>query len=201
MSSRRAAEAKRWMLRMKIIKRQASIIVLTASLTTVCFSGVQERSNVPKPVIDQNLAIDYGSIFDKYDSKRSVKSRNESLKGGAEFLRLNPHLKAYLISYGGKVSYAGEAIARAEQIKNYLVKVLGVDSNRIEIIDAGHCNGWSVSLWVWARNAREMPTPPTCLDAKDVRIVRKRSKRLCTRTQRRIQQALGADSPVSSLYS
>ncbi len=73
---------------MKIIKRQASIIVLIASLTTVCFSGGQERSNVPKtPVIDQNVAIDYGSIFDKYDSKRSVKSRNESLKGGAEFLR------------------------------------------------------------------------------------------------------------------
>ena len=179
------------MLHMKRVKREASIILLLASLTTVCFSEDQERSNVLKhSMIDQNVAIDYGSIFDKYDSQRSVKSRNESLQGYAEFLRLNPHLKTYLISYGGKVSYVGEAIKRAEQIKKYLVTALGVDANRIEIIDAGHCNGWSVSLWVWARNAPEMPTPPTCLNAKDVRIVGKRSKHSRVRIRSRINKRL-----------
>jgi hypothetical protein len=186
---------------MKIIKRQASLVILLAWVMTVCFSEEQERSNLQKtPVIDQNVAIDYGSIFDKYDSQRSVKSRNESLKGCAEFLILNPHLKAYLISYGGKVSYVGEAVTRAEQIRKYLVKVLGIDANRIQIIDAGHCNRWNVSLWVWHRDAPEMPTPPTCLNAKDVRIVRKRTKAFARRTQRRIQQALAAASVERGYY-
>jgi hypothetical protein len=120
-----------------------------------------------------NVSIDYGGIFDEYDSSRSIKSRNESLEGFAEYLRFSPGIQGYLISYGSRVSYVGEAKDRAAQLKRYLSKI-GVEPTRVEIIDGGHCEEWKIQLWFYVREAGT-PTVFPCLDPKQVRKIRKRA--------------------------
>jgi hypothetical protein len=65
-----------------------------------------------------------------------------------------------------------------EAFAEYLVKIGGVDPNRIEIIDGGHCEKWKIQLWFYAREAPGKPTAFRCLDPKQVRIIRKRAQEM-----------------------
>ena len=145
-------------------------------LMVVTLPLAQQKPPAERP----DVILDYGLLFDNYDSSRTIKSRNRSLDDAAEFLRLSPNFQGSLISYGSRVSYLGEARLHADELKNYLVKKRGVNPDRIVIIDGGHCDNWEVQLWFYVREAPEKPTAWPCLDPKEVRILKRRPQNKVT---------------------
>ena len=147
-----------------------SILIMISS--ALCLGSAQQPqppkdAKEPKPLV----VIDYGLIFEKYDAARAHRFRNRPLDAFAEELRARPGSQGYLLSYGGRVSYVGEAKERARKVKRYLVEVAKLDGSRIEIIDGGHCAEWVVELWVWAGGAPAKPSAQPCLSPKEVKLI------------------------------
>lgn len=114
-------------------------------------------------------------IFDRFDPATTLKSRNESLDGLVDMMRQAPDLFIYIVSSGGRVSYPGEAIERANTIKEYLVGVGRVKAKRIELVNGGYCNEWEIYLWWGVKVPPHQRPPGRCdIDPKEVRIFSKR---------------------------
>jgi hypothetical protein len=60
----------------------------------------------------------------------------------------------------GQVTFAKEAEKRLNRAKNYLVKVRGIDPNRIVTVDCGYSMDLTAQLWVVPTGAE----PPVCMD-------------------------------------
>jgi hypothetical protein len=124
---------------------------------------------------EPELIADYHFIFDRYGVSTTLKSRNQSLDGLAQMMRSTTDLYVYIVSSGGRVSYVGEATERANVLKKYLVGVGGVNANRIEIVDDGHCMEWEITLWWGVKVPPSLrPTSSCYLDPKKVKIIEKR---------------------------
>ena len=79
----------------------------------------------------------------------------------------------YIIYYGGRVNIQpygsphtrrlprrGEAFARAAAIKSRYVNSLGIDGNRIMLLNGGYRENWTVELWLVPKGGRPpLPTP------------------------------------------
>jgi hypothetical protein len=131
-------------------------------------SSKDDKENEPQTIVD------YHFIFDVYYASRSLKSRNQTLDAIAEQLRADSHLMVYMVSSGGRVSYPGEAIERANALKKYLVERRGSEAERVEIINGGYCEAWNIYIWLGATGAPVKPTSHCGLDAREVKIIQKR---------------------------
>lgn len=56
--------------------------------------------------------------------------------------------KGYIIAYGGLVSYNNEARIRLRCIQHHLIKVHGIPSSRLKLIDGGYRTEVSVNLFL-----------------------------------------------------
>jgi hypothetical protein len=86
----------------------------------------------------------------------------------------------YIIAYAGKRARVGEAKARAERAKNYLVKARSFNAERLRSIDGGYREQPEVELYVVPDGACPPTATPT-LDPRDVRIVKTRRRRVHSR--------------------
>jgi len=77
---------------------------------------------------------------------RSFQQDKPRLDRFAEEIKNNKSAKAYIIAYGGLVSYKNEASIRLGCIQNYLKTVHGIDRDRLELIDGGYRVEVSVRL-------------------------------------------------------
>ena len=88
----------------------------------------------------------------------------------------------YIIYYGGRVNIQpygspytkrlprrGEAFARAAAIKSRYVNNLGIDENRIILLNGGYRENWAVELWIVSRGARP-PSPTPTLKESEIRF-------------------------------
>ncbi len=89
----------------------------------------------------------YWSKFDEY-SKITWKQERKRLGYFIIQLRNQPGARAYLIVYAGRRSCEGEAVFRAERVKNYIVSSGALSSDRITVIDAGYREHWSIALTI-----------------------------------------------------
>lgn len=110
-------------------------------------------------------------IFESYDASMSEKQVKERLDALGLYLKNAPSFRAYIVSYGGRRSCRGEALMRAQRAKNYLSKVKGINRQRINTMDAGFQEEWTVELWTTAEGAFA-PTPMPTADRRDVQIIR-----------------------------
>ena len=78
--------------------------------------------------------------------------------------------KGYIIAYAGKRARVGEAKARAERAKNYLVNVRRFEAGRLNAIDGGYREEAIVELYVIPQGGCA-PTPLPTVDPRDVQIV------------------------------
>jgi len=140
---------------------------------TVEVSGLPDSCSNKASCTRQLAIVEYGNIFDMYEAPQNLKDRNQMLDNFAGILRQAPEFKGYLVTYGGRISYLGEAVERAAKMKRYLVEVDKLDASRIEIIDGGYCDEWRVELWVWVRDAPVKVATTPCLDPKEVKIIKK----------------------------
>jgi hypothetical protein len=86
-------------------------------------------------------------------------------------LKDEPNRMGFIISYAGKRARLGEAKARAQRAKNYLVKERGFDSNRLTTVDGGYREAAEVELYI-VPDGMCTPTPAPTIDPRDVKIVK-----------------------------
>jgi hypothetical protein len=84
---------------------------------------------------------------DEY-SHISFKEENARLNQFIIQLRAQKDVTAYVVTYAGRVSCAGEAQTRAQRIKNYLTRSGGIKAKRIRIIDVGYRQQWWTALYI-----------------------------------------------------
>ncbi|MFL6229894.1 MAG: hypothetical protein ACJ741_14065 [Pyrinomonadaceae bacterium] len=79
-----------------------------------------------------------------------------------------PSAQAYIIAYAGRKSRAGEALARADRAKTYLIVRHGMEDGRIVTMDGGYRETVAVELFTVPAGAVP-PSPTPTIEPKDVR--------------------------------
>jgi hypothetical protein len=83
-------------------------------------------------------------------------------------LQSDPQATATIVTYGGRVGRAGEAQARADRARNYLVNERQIDASRITTVDGGFREEASTELYIVPAGAQQ-PTASPNVDASEVR--------------------------------
>jgi hypothetical protein len=113
-------------------------------------------------------------LFDQYGNI-PFKDEKERLANFALQLQSEPELYGYIIAYGGRVSYEGQARERAERARTYLTSNSNLLSDRIVIIDGGYREDLTVELWILPPDTP--PTPSPTVRPEDVQIIAKPAPR------------------------
>jgi hypothetical protein len=105
----------------------------------------------------------------KFDEYGNIRFNDEKarLDNFAVALQNEPGSQGVIIGYGGRRGRAGEAQARADRARDYLVNERGIEAGRITTIDGGYREELTVELWIVPTGA----TPPTAsptVDASEV---------------------------------
>ena len=108
--------------------------------------------------ISASTADLYWTKFDKY-SNITWKQERKRIDNFIVQLRKSKNVRAYVIVYAGQRSCEGEALARAQRVKNYITRSGALSTDRITIIDAGYHEAWTISLEFGAMNG-----PPLTLE-------------------------------------
>jgi hypothetical protein len=121
------------------------------------------------PVIRTARKIDeYGNI--RFNDEKA------RLDNFAIELQNDPTAQGYIIAYGGRRGRAGEAQARADRAKNYLVNQRGIDPTRIVTVDGGFREDLTVELWLVPSGANAPTASPT-VDPSEVQTTTPRRRR------------------------
>lgn len=86
--------------------------------------------------------------FDKYGNLPFIEEKAILKNLAAELRASNSGTQGYIIAYAGKRASHGEAQARANRAKDYLVKAQGIAATRIVAIDGGYRDEAIVELWI-----------------------------------------------------
>jgi hypothetical protein len=139
-------------------------------------SSVPSDENVPPP-----------RKFDEY-SNIPFSDERARLDNFAFYVQQEQETIGYIIAYAGRRARAGEARARAERAKNYLVNKRGINAERIVTIDGGHREELMVELYLVPRGMAGPSATPT-VDPSEVQIIRggnaRNSNRRSSRRPRR----------------
>jgi hypothetical protein len=114
----------------------------------------------------------------KIDEYGNIRFNDEKarLDNYAIALQNEPGAQGYVICYGGRRGRAGEAQARCDRAKNYLVNERQIDSSRVVTLDGGFREELTVELWVVPTGAQPPTASPT-VDASEVQTTRPRPSR------------------------
>ena len=116
----------------------------SCSRTASCTTGVIPAAAVPVK-------------FDEYGNIR-FNDEKARLDNYAIQLQNQPGSQGYIVAYG---SCEGEAQARADRAKDYLVNTRGIDAGRLMTVDGGCRSDLTVELWVVPTGATP-PAADTC---------------------------------------
>lgn len=97
------------------------------------------------------------SLFEEYDRSMSEDQVRDRLDALAQHLKMNPSLRAFVMSYGGKQSCHNEAILHARLVTRYLSKMKGISPQRFSILNGGYRDDWVVELWIGSAGAVRPP--------------------------------------------
>jgi hypothetical protein len=125
----------------------------------------RESVDQEQPIVDVGFwKIDeYGAIGPKEEQSR--------LDEFARRLRAERTTQAYIIAYGGRRSWPGEARDRANCAKDYLVKKQGIDKRRVVTVDGGYHEEAVVALYTGLENGGPPSASPT-VDPRTVQIIK-----------------------------
>jgi hypothetical protein len=94
----------------------------------------------------------------------------------AVLLQNEPPASAYIIVYDGRRSRRGEVQGWMHCIKNYLVKLRGMDAHRIRIVNGGYRRNKTVELWL-VTSADTLPKATPTVKPQDVKFRKGRLKK------------------------
>ena len=154
-------------------------------ISSVTYSPVAKDDYLrcPAPPPNPDDGIEDSRKFDDY-SNIPLEEENRRLDDFATQLQVDePDAKGYVIVYAGRQAHAGEAQARADHVKDYLVNMRGLDPARIMTIDGGHREKATVELWIRPNGSRAPTATPT-IAPKEVQIIKDNSARKNRRASR-----------------
>jgi hypothetical protein len=127
-------------------------------------------------------------LFDKFGDI-CCEDEKARLDNFAVQLQNEPEVQGYIIFYGGRrhnypychsprqrLPRRGEAEARVERLKTYLVNSRGLDAKRITVVNGGYRDSWESELWIVPKGAHP-PAPTPTVNPQDIRFRRGKIKR------------------------
>lgn len=156
-----------------------SLILITAGLT-----GFVQINSPIKPaayLAHQTIGSQIG--HDDEGSGLSFEEDKGRIDLFAEQMKKNKTAKAYIIAYGGLVSYKNEAAIRLRCIRNYLRSAHQVLPSRLKLIDGGYRVEVSVRLYL-VNPGDPKPTSYSFVNREAVRL-KKAPKYPCGRVVER----------------
>jgi hypothetical protein len=114
----------------------------------------------------------------KIDEYGNIRFNDEKarLDNFAIELQNDPTAQGYLVCYGGRRGRTGEAQARCDRAKNYLVNQRNIDASRIVTVDGGFREELAVELWIVPSGATPPQATPN-VDPSEVRPTRAPARR------------------------
>lgn len=91
-------------------------------------------------------------------------------------LQNDPTAQGYLLCYGGRVGYEGEAQARCDRAKDYISNTRDIEASRVVTVDGGFREALTVRLVVVPSGATP-PAPSPSVDPRDVTILKRKDAR------------------------
>ena len=151
-----------------------SVILITAGLAgLVQINSIGVKQNewpadqtTQRPIVDRDDGG--GSSFEE-DKPR--------IDGFADEMKRDNTADAYIIAYGGLVSYKNEARLRLRCIRDYLITAHNISRSRLKLIDGGYRPEVSVQLFV-VKPEDPKPTAFPIVNRKAVQL-RKPPKHVC----------------------
>jgi len=141
--------------------------VEVAGLPAVC----DRKSSCTTAVLSEIIGCgfdEFGNI--KFDDEKA------RLDNFAIELQNDPTARGYLICYGGRTGYEGEAAWRCGRAKNYLTTVRYIEPERVVTVDGGFREELTVKLSIVPPGATP-PAPTPTVDAGEVLIIKGRPGR------------------------
>ncbi|HYO63048.1 MAG TPA: hypothetical protein VER08_05260 [Pyrinomonadaceae bacterium] len=120
-----------------------------------------------------------GRRFDAYNNV-SFEDERARLNNFAVELQHEPAAMGYLICYGGRRGRRGEAQARCDRAKDYVVRERGIDPARMVTIDGGFREELTVEPWIVPAGATPPVAAPT-VEPADVQAVTEEQPRRARR--------------------
>jgi hypothetical protein len=89
-------------------------------------------------------------IWVKFDEYSGISSKKEKFRLNNFVIQLREWKgsNAFIVAYAGRRSCKGEAQARANRVKKYLIESGGIEASRIITIDAGYQDEWTIELYL-----------------------------------------------------
>lgn len=91
-------------------------------------------------------------------------------------LQTDPTTRGYILCYGGRVGRAGEARARCDRARDYVMRRLGLQAARVVTVDGGYREYLTVRLCVVPPGGAPPAAVPT-VDPRDVKIIKPKPAR------------------------
>jgi hypothetical protein len=136
---------------------------LSWSLILIALLGGAASYALTHPEIPPNRKVDsYGSI--------SLKEERARLDAFAAELKKEPHSQGYIMVYAGKRALRGEANARGERARAYLIKKWGMHEKRVVAVDCGYRESRATELFIVPSGGVPPLAEPT-FDPNEVQII------------------------------
>jgi hypothetical protein len=156
----------------------SSITVDTAGINGAHITATVEVDGLPAgcPVkascsIEVTPVIGCGRPFDQYGAL-DFEDEAARLDNFTIQLQSEPTAQAYIFAYDGRNGKEGQAEARANRAKNYMVKVRGADRERIFVVAGGFRDDMTFEL-VLVPPGVEPPEPTPTIAPEDVQTIEK----------------------------
>ena len=94
-------------------------------------------------------------------------------------MQRQPDAEGYIIAYAGMIAQAGEAKARTECAKNYLIKKHHIKAERISAIDGGYREAREVELYVEPQGG-PLPLAVPSVRPSKVKIIEQKKSMRCS---------------------
>lgn len=116
----------------------------------------------------QTFACCLPRMFDQYGNI-PFEDEKARLDNFAIQILNEPDARGYLIAYGGRITYPGEAVKRADRAKAYITGRSNFMDDRVTTIDGGYREDATVELWILPATVSP-PTPSPTLRPEDVLV-------------------------------
>ena len=144
--------------------------VEVGGLPAGCENKASCATAIPAPIACGLGRIDeYGNI--------NFEDEQARLDNYAIALQNAPGVQGYLVCYGGRRGHRGEAQARCDRAKNYLVGVRQLDATRLVTLDGGFREDLRVELRLVPEGVEPPPPTPTVEPSEVEFVERSRSRR------------------------
>lgn len=118
-----------------------------------CFSTSNYTAQIAPVCIFTRKFDEYGDI--------EVEAEMARLDNLSIEIQTQPDARAYLLGYGGRRARRGEAAARLERARDYLVKTRGLAPSRVITLDGGHREEMTIELFIVPAGVEPPATSPT----------------------------------------